>query len=378
MFYRKTNFDAAEAAYTLMEPYQALLEGDTLEEVIDPGNKLAAGVEETPAADASPVGEPIVTTANAPEEAFGWVKGFLSSTCLVWGNQGSGKSWFVRYLARLKKEKGYRVIVFDPNSNRSEWMGVELYNSYAHIEEQIAWYVEEVMRRYEQFGKTEMSEETWRKRLWQNGQAVSIICEEMTTYTDFITDKELLAKFVKVATTLSRKQEMPVTFIAHNNTQSCMGDIKGLSNLVSRMQQIQLIPATDLNTAQPTASGKALIKLDGSDQWQEVLTPRLEGKIKDFRGEADKRADAKAYLEKTWNLEFALEKPEGSLSQEAQKALNWLNRKQKDGLEWISAEQCRASGCVKDAKTGEIRQYFEEIARANKGVLNERGDIRIT
>ncbi|MHC5916793.1 MAG: helicase HerA domain-containing protein [Nostoc sp.] len=211
-----------------------------------------------------------------------WIKGFLSSTCLVWGNQGSGKSWFVRLLALRKKAAGYRVIVFDPNSNKSEWKGVELYNTYEDIEAKMQWYVDEVETRYRRFGKSEISEAEWRKQLWDNGQAITIICEEMTTYADFISDKELLTKFVKVAATLSRKQELPCVFITHNNTQSCLGEIKGLANLISRMQQIQLLPTTDPITSQPVASGEALIKLDGSEQWTKITTPKVGEKITNF------------------------------------------------------------------------------------------------
>lgn len=214
-----------------------------------------------------------------------YINGFLSSTCLCWGNQGGGKSWFVRYLVLEKLRLGYRVIAFDPNSNQVAWQGVELYNSYAEIERMMRWYVEEVMGRYKQFCASTFTEEDWRGNLWQQGKAISIICEEATTYGDFIEDEKLLVKFVKVANTLSRKQEMPVSFVTHNNTQTCLGNIKGLGNVIARMQQIELIPKTDENspTAQPIASGKALIKMDGSDKWVEVKVPKIESKITDFR-----------------------------------------------------------------------------------------------
>ena len=113
--------------------------------------------------------------------------------------------------------------------------------------------------------------------------AIAIIAEETTTYSDFIEDKDLLGKFVRVSATLSRQQEMPVTFVAHNNTQTCLGDIKGLANLIARMQQIQLLPTTDPLTSQPVASGKALIRLDGSTEWMEVSTPKIDRKITNFK-----------------------------------------------------------------------------------------------
>lgn len=211
-----------------------------------------------------------------------WIKGFLASTCLVWGNQGSGKSWFVRYLAKKKADAGYKVIVFDPNSNKASWRGVELYNNYEAIQEKMKWYVEELDARYREYCDSEIDEDEWRSQLWKDGKAYTVICEEMSTYADFIDDKELLSKFVKVAATLSRKQEMPAVFVAHNNTQTCLGDIKGLANLIKKMQQIQLLATTDLVTYQPVASGEALIKLDGSEEWVRVSTPKIESKIVNF------------------------------------------------------------------------------------------------
>jgi hypothetical protein len=204
---------------------------------------------------------------------------------------------------------------------------VELYNTYEDIEGAMASYVGEVMTRYEEFGRSTISEEEWRSRLWKDGKAIAIIAEEATTYADFISDKDLLSKFAKVSATLSRKQEMPVTFVAHNNTQSCLGDIKGLANLIARMQQIQLLPTTDPLTSQPVASGKALIRLDGSTEWMEVTTPKIEKKITVFRrtSESDRPPQpvedispddlweaARQRLNQVWEMPTTPEPPEPS------------------------------------------------------------------
>lgn len=226
------------------------------------------------------------TSAVIEPNRYNYINGFVSSTCLCWGNQGGGKSWFVRHLVREKLRLGYRVIIFDPNSNQASWEGVELYNSYAEIERMMRWYVTEVEERYKGFCTSTISEEQWRKELWEQGQAISVVCEEATTYADFIKDEELLARFFRCGGTLSRKPEMPLTIVAHNNTQFCLGNVKGLGNLIRRMQQIQLIATTDKSgkSSQPIASGKALIKMDGSDEWVEVEVPEIESKITDFRG----------------------------------------------------------------------------------------------
>lgn len=84
-------------------------------------------------------------------------------------------------------------------------MGVEFYGSYADIENQMKVYVNEIQSRYDTFRETTMTEEAWRQKLWADGKALSIICEEFSTYSDFIEDEKLIKTFVKSAATLSRK-----------------------------------------------------------------------------------------------------------------------------------------------------------------------------
>ncbi|MEG4373003.1 hypothetical protein QUB29_26465 [Microcoleus sp. B4b_D2] len=212
-----------------------------------------------------------------------WVEIFDSQTGLVWGNQGGGKSWFLRLLAQRKKEQGYRVIVLDPDSNRSEWRGLESYHLWEEIEREIRRYLKELKTRYTEFAKSEISENEWRKRLWDEGKAIALICDECTTYGDFIKDEELLKEFARLAVTKSRKQEMPVTFAAHNNTQTCLFGISRLNNLVQKMLQVEFLAEVDLRKSpQPKASGKARIKLDSSREWREVLVPFVDSKVVDF------------------------------------------------------------------------------------------------
>lgn len=213
---------------------------------------------------------------------YRYLREFISSTALVLGSQGSGKSWFVRLLALMKKVKGYRVIVFDPNSNHSEWHGVEFYGGYDEIAAMMRWYVGEIQARYQSFRQADISEAGWRQHLWQEGLAVAIICEEYTTYSDFIEDADLLKKFVKSANTLSRKQEAPVTFVAHNLSKDCLGGVPGIFDIFQRMQRITLDTTTDPETDQPVAAGTGRVKAVDSDTVRVVLTPELLEKITVF------------------------------------------------------------------------------------------------
>jgi hypothetical protein len=251
--------------------------------------------EESPPIDvqSTPVEEPIKPTANdrttqkTPAQpvqgtSAKWVDNFIRQTALLWGNQGSGKSWMARYVAKRKKEAGYRVIVLDPDSNRVEWKGVESYHDLEEITEVLGWYVNELKDRYKTFNASEMTEDAWRAKLWADGKAITLICEEVTTYSDLIEDKELLTQFFRLGLTKSRKQEMPITFVSHNNSQLALGGITGLSNLIQKMLQLQLQTDIDPDTLQPVASGKGAVKLDGSNQWVPVTLPKLERKITNF------------------------------------------------------------------------------------------------
>jgi hypothetical protein len=211
-----------------------------------------------------------------------WINNFVSQTALLWGNQGSGKSWMARLIAKLKKDKGYRVVVLDPDSNRAEWEGVESYHDFEEIADFLRWYVDELKGRYKAFNASNMTEDAWRAQLWADGKALALICEEVTTYVDLIEDKELLTQFFRLGLTKSRKQEMPLTFVSHNNNQTALGGIKGLANLIEKMLQLELQTDIDPETLQPVASGKGAVKLDGSNQWVPVTLPKLERKITNF------------------------------------------------------------------------------------------------
>jgi hypothetical protein len=270
----------------------------------------------------------IHTSLDLECEGLEWTKNFLSATCLVWGNQGAGKSWLARFLLQEKAAMGYKLIVLDPNSNNYEWQGVRLINTYSEIEKFMREYVTEVMSRYEQFGKSNISEEEWRSQLWKDNKAISVLCEEVSTYADFIQDKDLLTKFFKVSLTLSRKQEMPCIFVAHNNTQACLGGISGMAKLIDRCQQLQPLATTDPVTKQPVSSGKGLIKIENSNQWVSVQLPKLSEKIRNFAVESDRTEPTSSNTDVVESLE-KLYQAKPALSPEAKALLDYLIRTEK-------------------------------------------------
>jgi hypothetical protein len=219
---------------------------------------------------------------TAGASSIAWVNNLVKQTSLIWGNQGGGKSWLARYTAAMKLKAGYKVVVLDPDSNPSEWKGVSSYHSWEDIENQIQWYVDELQNRLTEFNNSTMNDEEWQAKLLADGRAVAFIVEEATTYTSFIKNEELLDTFGKLALTKSRKQLMPITVVAHNNTQSCLFGIKSLGNLVSKMLQVQCLAEVNKETLKPQSTGKAKVKLDSSNEWLDALLPTMKTKLTDF------------------------------------------------------------------------------------------------
>ncbi|MBD2511714.1 ATP-binding protein [Nostoc muscorum FACHB-395] len=326
--------------------------------------------------------------AIAPQDnKTAWVQNLIKQTALIWGNQGGGKSWLARYVIQLKKQAGYRVIVLDPDSNRSEWRGVESYHSWDDIEQQIRDYVEELESRLKTFNNSSLSESQWRQKLWAEGKALSLICEEATTYGDFIKDAELLDKFGKLALTKSRKQEMPLTVVAHNNTQTCLFGIKGLHNLVSKMLQVECLAEVDSVTLQPLSTGKAKVKLDSSNEWLDVHLPTMSVKISDFSSPTPAAESHpippidKATLERIYELEINIggkadSSPTPSLTPVAQSLLQYLQR---TGRTSAVIQEIQPNFKVKGQRfsSEELKRLFNELVENGLAVWLDANTIEI-
>ncbi|MHC5717232.1 MAG: hypothetical protein ACYTX0_35240 [Nostoc sp.] len=377
-----TEEQKAEYIKQLREMKTPYLQGSqSLGQTINPKDKL----------EDSPTGVIADNNAASPDA---WVQNLVKQTCLIWGNQGGGKSWLARHVAKQKKQTGYRVVVLDPDSNRAEWRGVKSYHSWDDIEQQIRDYVSELESRLKIFSNSSLSEEQWRQKLWSEGKALSLICEEATTYGDFIKDAELLEKFGKLALTKSRKQEMPLTVVAHNNTQSCMFGIKGLHNLVSKMLQVECLATVDPVTLQPSSTGKAKVKLDSSNEWLLVELPKMTAKISDF-GDSSPQIEASSSstppqlstdqetAERIWQLEFNLEKPEAdssptqSLTPIAQSLLQFLQR---TGRTSAVIQEIQPNFKVKGQRfsSEELKRLFNELVENSLAVWLDANTIKIS
>jgi hypothetical protein len=287
-----------------------------------------------------------------------------------------------RYLAKLKKDKGYRVVVLDPDSNRAEWEGIESYHDFKEIADFLDWYIEELKGRYKAFNASDMTEDAWRAKLWAEGKAIALICEEVTTYVDLIEDKELLTQFFRLGLTKSRKQEMPLTFVSHNNTQSALGGIKGLANLIEKMLQLELKTDIDPETLQPVASGKGAVKLDGSNQWVPVVLPKLEKKITSF-GEPQPTVTQPVTAQKstieTQQDKNEIAQPETTTELKISDSLGeplktiWLFTKER--TDWVTVRdiQRKDFAILKGKGSEQIHQYLGLLADSGYGEIDEEG-----
>ncbi|BDA76621.1 hypothetical protein CAL7716_107870 (plasmid) [Calothrix sp. PCC 7716] len=66
-------------------------------------------------------------------------------------------------------------------------------------------------------------------------------------------------------------------------------------------------------------------------------------------------------------------KDDDELSSNAQKLITWIRRKHKEGKTTFTVEMCRASGCIPNAKSPEIKQLLNELIQANIMVLKDGG-----
>lgn len=352
-------------------------------------NAVEVKAEETVVSDSvpahltDPLPVPLEPAPTTTPSSTKWIDNFIRQTALIWGNQGSGKSWMARYIAKRKKDEGYRVVVLDPDSNRAEWEGVESYHDFEEIADFLHWYVEELKGRYKAFNASSMTEDAWRAKLWAEGKAIALICEEVTTYVDLIEDKELPTQFFRLGLTKSRKQEMPLTFVSHNNNQTALGGIRGLANLIDKMLQLELQTDIDPETLEPVASGKGAVKLDGSNQWVPVTLPKLERKITNF-GEPQPTVvkpsvTAPQVIAETEQREEAIASPETTTELRISDSLGeplktiWLMAKER--TEWVTVRDIQRKDFVilKGKGSEQIHQYLGLLADSGYGEIDEEG-----
>jgi len=220
---------------------QALLTGTaTLESISNPGDKV----------------DSVATTPELPDQRVGpkIPKLIWYPSVLVYGAPGSGKTFFSEQEVVKRLEAGHRVIVLDPHAAYGAWQGCEVVGGgmdYAAIDAKLAWFSEEVAKRY----KTVQSQPN------PKFQPLTFVCDEFTRWggkcpnsTDF---------FEQLVTDI-RKVEMFGLIISHTRTLAGLANAKGFASLRDEaLLEVEILGNKDEETGRATPRFEAKIKLPG-------------------------------------------------------------------------------------------------------------------
>lgn len=217
----------------------------------------------------------------------------------------------------------------------------------------------------------------------------------MPAYKYYVTKE--FNKFNPNVTGLEKIAWVERSYTAQKITYSIAGIISGCACLILAVQEDKLEQVKDYKHIKDTEYQKMQIdmnlavnqkvqaetaKIAAVNIMQDLLSNPTYRKLKEQQigteqGEVQGAEDV-IKEENSWNPfnDNSSENEEYKLSDNAQKVLKWLRRKQTD-YDYISTEMCRASGCVNGAKTADIQGYYREIVEAKIAEMNERGDIRL-
>ncbi|MEG3972292.1 type IV secretory system conjugative DNA transfer family protein [Microcoleus sp. T2B6] len=273
---------------------QALLTGTaTLESISNPGDK----VESSTARAIEP--EHLEQTDGPKIPKLIWYP-----SVLVYGAPGSGKTFFSEQEVGKRLEAGHRVIVLDPHAAYGAWQGCEVIGGgmdYAAIDAKLAWFSEEVAKRYKVVQTTPNPK----------FQPLTFVCDEFTRWggkcpnsTDF---------FEQLVTDI-RKVEMFGLIISHTRTLAGLANAKGFASLRDEaLLEVEILGNKDEETGRATPRFEAKIKLPGqplSDRTLVKLTKHSTPNKPEATPQNTPAESTTDYLNRVFKLEFDLGKPE--------------------------------------------------------------------
>jgi hypothetical protein len=253
------------------------LPGQSLDDVIRGDNKISAG--DTPALPPS------------------WFKDAVSYHCvLVWGGQDGGKTTAASQIVKARKDRGDRILVFDPHAAKGQWEGLEVIGAgmdYDAIDQAMAWYFAECERRYKLLRSdgVETVEKLGR---------ICLVVEELTNYADRCQNS---GEFIRACLSDNRKIFMNVLCIAHGRTLSTLGGAKGVAKTRDdSFFELHCIPPLGETPRRWEVKYPA-------GEFYPVEVPKWET-IKNFSSQAERLPIDRTVLERHWELEFNLLPPQ--------------------------------------------------------------------
>jgi hypothetical protein len=229
---------------------QPALPGQSLEDITTPKNKVTA-----------PHNRPMVSVTGQPgttdpvKETWdfiktwegGWIVLLLESPVLLWGGQGSFKSYFAAYLALLRCFlKGHSLEIADPHLslNKNEAWKALLQLGVPAVGEKRD-YGAVARRIQEYFRRLDAADDD---KAWHTA-----IFDEVTQYSLKKPTKPLAPELVLSCISDARKGKEGTILISHNNTQALLGGVEGAKkSLEEGLIQVHLFNTRDRDTGKFT------------------------------------------------------------------------------------------------------------------------------
>ena len=215
----------------------------TLDSVTNPGDKVESTTAAVIEADRT-VGPKIPKLTNYP-------------AVLIYGPQGSGKTFLAEEEIRERKAAGHRVTALDPHAGFNSWRDCEVIGAgmdYAGIDAELADFAAEVKRRYERI----RSEPNPQFQPW------TFVCDE---FTNWASRCKASGDFFQASLSDIRKAKMYVLFVSHARTLAGLGEAKGMAaTRDASLLEIELLGQIDPVTADAVPKFEAMVKLPGQSQ----------------------------------------------------------------------------------------------------------------
>lgn len=189
---------------------------------------------------------------------------------LIYGPQGSGKTFLAEEEISGRKQAGHKVTALDPHAGFNSWRDCEVIGAgmdYAGIDAELADFATEVKRRYERI----------RKEPNPQFQPWTFVCDE---FTNWASRCKASGDFFQAALSDIRKAKMYVIFVSHARTLAGLGEAKGMAaTRDAALLEIELLGMIDPKTTEAVPKFEALVKLPGQSQADRTLVKLVKRPI---------------------------------------------------------------------------------------------------
>lgn len=181
---------------------------------------------------------------------------------LIYGPQGSGKTFFAEEEIKRRKSAGHKVTALDPHAGFNSWRDCDVVGAgmdYASIDAELADFASEVKRRYARI----------RKEPNPQFQPWTFVCDE---FTNWASRCKASGDFFQAALSDIRKAKMYIIFVSHARTLAGLGEAKGMAaTRDAALLEIELLGQIDPETTEAVPKFEALVKLPGQSQADRTL-----------------------------------------------------------------------------------------------------------